>query len=247
MDAIYTQVKEQGQLFYHKNYRSFHHGYTTAFDSGNIQLISLDINDASKSALVSICFKGGNISQWSSRWFSSYIFQFGVAVSHDGQYIFAQTWKNGLFCLDSNTGELIWKTKSKRGITNIFVNDTTVLCHQHEHALQLIDIKTGEVLQEKRTATAWGFTAIDHRHIVCQVTAKRWEIIDTANLHTVATFSHREFTNRHEDFCVNHIEIQDSQLIIKGFKNQWDLSSNPPSRLPNLEFTHSLMLKLPKD
>lgn len=247
MDALYKQMKEQGQLFFHKNYHSFHHGYTTAFDFGKIQLISFEINEVTRRALVSVYFKNGSISQWTSKWISSYIFQFGAAVSPNGQYIFAQTWENGLVCLDSNTGELIWKTKSRRGITNIFVNDTTVLCHQHGHALQLIDIKTGEVLQEKRPATAWGFTAIDHRHIVCQVTAKRWEVIDTANLHTVAAFSHREFTNRHEDYCVNHIEFKGTQLLIRGFKNQWDASSDPPSRLPNLEFTHNLSLEFPED
>ena len=243
MNELYERAKEHGQVVFHKNYCLFNDHKLTAFDTGSIRLISLEMPCGSDVALVSVLFHDGSCSQWSSKWVTPYIFQFGVAASADGKCLFAQTWENGLVCLDARTGEKVWKSKSRRGITNLFVNDTTVLCHQHEHALLLVDIHTGQVLLEKRPVTAWGFTAISHSHIVCQVTARRWEVIDTETLDTKAVFSHRDFTNGHEDYCVNDIHLDGDVLIVRGFKNVWDRAFVPPKRLPNLEFEHHLNLQ----
>lgn len=176
---------------------------------------------------------------WKSKWLSSYLVQFGISVSFDGNYVFVQTWENGLLCLDSHTGKVIWRTKSKRGITNIFVNENTILCHQHERTLQLLDIHTGEVLLEKRPATAWGFTALDHKHIICQVTARRWELTDAQTLETKESFSNKDFTGGHTDYCVNKIvRAEDGKIRVSGFQNVWDDTVKPAVRLPNLEFEH---------
>lgn len=244
MDELYTQAKEYGRPFFHRNYCLFNNHNVTAIDTGAIRLISIDAHCDSRESYVTVLFADGSRSQWSTKWLTTYNFQFGVAVSFDGKYLFAQTWENGLFCLDSHTGESIWKTKSKRGITNLFVNDNTILCHQQERALQLIDLHTGEILKEKRPATAWGFTQISNRHIVCQVTARRWELINAETLETTAVFSHREFTDGHEDYCVNNIRLDGNVLIVRGFKNVWDNSSVPPQKLPNLEFEHHLSIEL---
>ena len=247
VNELYNKAKEQGQLFFHKNYCLFNNHNITAFDAGKVRLISIETvckPYESEPSLVSVLFDDGNCSQWSSKWLTPYIFQFGVAVSFDGKFLFAQTWENGLICLDARTGEKVWKSKSKRGITNVFMNDSTILCHQSQRALQLIDIHTGEVLKEKRPATAWGFESISHNHIVCQVTAKRWEIIDAETLETKAIFSHRDFTGGYEDYCVNYICLDNNVLIVRGFKNAWDNSSDPPKMLPNLEFEHHINIEL---
>lgn len=244
MNELYNQAIEHGRVFFHKNYRLFNNHNVTAFDAGAVRLISIDFDCELEESTVTVLFSDGSSSQWTTKWLTPYIVQFGVAVSFDGKYLLAQTWESGLLCLDSRTGERVWKTKSKRGITNLFVNDNTILCHQRERALQLIDLHTGEVLKEKRPATAWGFTSIDHNHIVCQVTAKRWEVIDAETLETKATFSHRDFTGRHEDYIVNHIRLDGSILTARGFKNIMDDSSSSPKLLPNLEFEQHLNIEL---
>lgn len=181
MAEIYKQIKQHGKKVFHRNYCLYHKNNITVYDSGAILSVSFEQGQRELSS-VKVCFKDGRISEWETKWLDPYIYQFGVAVSYDGKYVFAQTWENGLQCLDATTGERSWRTKSKRGITNIFVNKDTILCHQRERALQLIDIYTGEVLREKRPATAWGFTAIDNERILCQVKVNRWEIIDTETL-----------------------------------------------------------------
>ena len=244
MLELYNKAKEHGQPFFHKHYCLFNNHNISAFDGGAIKLISIDYDCALEKSVVTVLFVDGSYSQWTTKWITPYNYQFGVAVSFDGKYLFAQTWESGLLCLDSHTGERIWKTKSKRGITNLFVNDSTILCHQRGRALQLIDLHTGEVLKEKRPATAWGFTSISSSHIVCQVTARRWEIIDVETLETKAIFSHRDFTCGHEDYCVNYIRLDDNVLIVRGFNNIWDNSSIPPKMLPNLEFEHHINIEL---
>lgn len=254
MTELYKLTKENGDIVFHGKYclYKYHKAtayFTIAFDAGAIRLIILDSsydpeNYGAQITYVTVLFEDGSISAWKTKWLSSYNYQFGVASSFDGKYIFIQTWENGLFCLDAHTGEKIWRTKSKRGITDIFVNGSTLLVHQRERALQLIDIRTGEILKEKRPATAWGFTAIDHRHIVCQVTARQWEIIDAESLETKIVFTHRDFTGGHENYCINHIKIDGQELVVRGFQNVWDNTVKPAKMLPNLEFEHRILVDL---
>lgn len=239
MDNEKRPVKVEEDPVFHKEYRLFKNGQITTFDSGAIQRICLDFSSDSSSTDVQIDFANAETFRWNTKWLSSYTIQFGVAASFDGRYLFAQTWKNGLLCLDAQTGEIIWRTKSKRGITSVFVSDHTVLCHLREHSLQLLDIHTGELLAEKTPATAWKFTALDHEHIICQVTAKRWELIDAQTLETRKVFSHKAFTGGHTDYCISKIvRTPDGRIKVSGFKNVWDDSVSPPIMLPNLEFEH---------
>ncbi len=190
---------------------------------------------------IAVQYRSGEQYTWETKHIDEYnIGQFGIAVSTDGTMVFAQTWDNGLFCLDAKTGIRIWKTKSRRGITNIFVNDDTITVQLHDYVMQLIDIKTGTVIKEKRPCTAWGFTSLNNRYIVCQVTARKWEIIEAETLETKESFTHREFTGGHTDFCVNNIELCDNGKIrVAGFKNVFRDSENSQINA-NIVFEHFL-------
>lgn len=240
MVELYRNTIEQGRPVFHGTYCLHNNNTAMVYDRGGIRCITIERGEVTA---VHVYFADGTEAQWNTKWVSSYNYQFGLAVSLDGKYVFVQTWEYGLFCLDSRTGQQIWRTKSKRGITNIFVNEDTILCHQHERALQLLDIHTGEVLQEKRPATAWGFTAIDHRHIVCHVTARRWEVIDARTLEVKQSFSHKEFTAGHENFRVKPKGLAGNDLLVRGFRNVWDQTVSPPKPLPNEEFENRVELE----
>ncbi|MDO5444132.1 MAG: PQQ-binding-like beta-propeller repeat protein [Eubacteriales bacterium] len=194
---------------------------------------------------VTVTYRNGNCYKWTisaNCCGNSYLQQFGVTVSYDGRFLFCQTWERGLYALDARTGATVWKTRSKRGITSVFANRDTLICCQHNRALQLLDMNTGEVLKEVRT-TAWGFTAIDSKRIVCQVYEKKWCVIDAEALDILRTFSSNEFTDNHADYRVNFIQlINENTLQISGFQNVWDDSTKPPKRLPNLVFTNYIVL-----
>lgn len=239
MVDTYQKAVTNGCRVFHKPYCLYNDGQSIAYDRGAIRYISLDFPIGSSNAEIQVKYASGEVFSWKTKWLSSYTLQFGIAVSLDGKHVFAQTWENGLFCLNAHTGETVWRTKSRRGITSIFVNEDTVLCCQREHALQLRNIRTGEVISEKRPATAWGFTALDHQHIICQVTAKRWEILDAQTLETKESFSHKLFTGGHEDYAIHSIDLAPhGEIKVCGFKNVWDTSVKPAVMLPNLQFEH---------
>ena len=182
------------ELFYHKRYSS-HFEFsetkeavisTLIYEDCAIKKITYSYIRAKKQLSdIEIFFSNGERSKWNAdKLDSAYIRQFGISVSNDGKRVFFQTWENGLYCFDSHSGEKLWRTKSKRGITNIFVNDETLCCMQREKALQLIDIRTGDVLKEKKAAD-WGFTALDHNRIECQTSARKREIIDPETLESI--------------------------------------------------------------
>ena len=126
---------------------------------------------------VTVAYRSGEQYCWETKYLEvGYVRQFGVAVTADGNSVFAQTWENGLYCLDARTGDKRWRTKSRRGVTNVFVGKDYILCQQHNRALQLLDIQTGEVLSERRV-TLWGFTSLNLRYIACEARVARWEFI----------------------------------------------------------------------
>ena len=236
---------------HHKNYvlsSSKDQPWVYVYSAGEIESTQIIFTEGDLPNTVVVKYRSGEAYSWQNKYISSYIDQFGIAVSSDENMVFIQTWENGLFAVNAKTGEQIWKTKSRRGITNIFVNDTSLTVYQHDYAMQLLDIKTGEVIKEKRPATSWGFTSLDNRHFVCQVTARKWEIIEAETLNTKESFTHKEFTGNHTDFCINRIHLNDNGLIcVRGFQNAWDNSTVPPKMLPNIEFEYLLESNYLKD
>lgn len=145
-------------------------------------------------SLLTVEYRDGSVYQWHCENITSYnTQQFGISVSRDGRYVFAQSWEKGLFCYHAKTGALAWRTKRRLGITNVHVNEHTLVVHQHDKALQLLDMETGEVIAEKKPARAWGFQTLDENHILCHTTARNWEIIRTTDLVTVENIPHKKF------------------------------------------------------
>ena len=239
------------RIKYHKNYciyLSYNNPWLYQYSHGSIESVHMILDNKSSERAIVVKQRSGETYTWNSKYFNSYIDQFGIAVSFDGTRIFAQTWENGLFCFNAVTGERIWRTKSRRGITDIFVNDDTITVQLHDYAMQLLDINTGEVIKEKRPSTAWGFTALDNKYIICHTTARKWELIEANTLEVVETFTQKEFTNNHVHFCINHISLnEDGTICVKGFQNVWDNSTSPPTRLPNIEFESHIKSKVLSD
>ena len=235
---------------HHKNYSIYsdEKGLINYYSNGPIESLKVEYGKfdntlkKDRPSKIIITFKDGSVYCWETIYIDYYnVGQYGIAVSNDGTKVFAQTWENGMFCFDLKTGDKIWKTKSRRGITNVFVGDNTITVILHNYSMQVLDIDTGEVLIEKRPCTAHGFKTLNNKYIVCQVTARRWELIEAETLETKETFKHKEFTNNHTDYVVNHVSLcENGDICVKGFKNVFDDSFKPAKRLPNLYFEHNL-------
>ncbi len=158
--------------------------YFTAYENLPISYIWIDLN----SSEIKVYYKDGSVAGWINSFFDAYITQFGVSVSKDGKYIFAQTWENGLYCLSSVTGETVWRTKNKSAIKDIYVNDKTVAVNNGDKKLKLLDINTGEVICERKVNIN-EFCAVDETRFMCRTTTKKWEIVDSTTLETTDAFS----------------------------------------------------------
>ena len=165
---------------------------TCRYETGGIAAIHLEFQSADLPTLVTVSFRDGGEARWECKYLDGYHRQFGVSVSRDGSRVFAQTWEMGVLCFDSRTGQRLWKTKSRRGVTTMVANEKTLCCHRHEYALQLLDMETGEVLVEKRPAKSWGADILTERYLLCRTTARKCEIICTEDLRVVASLTRSE-------------------------------------------------------
>ena len=228
----------KNETIYHKHYTvSWDYGDWCCNYSGNpIRNIQLQWSNTGVNE-VTVNYRTGESYTWKCKYISSYIGQFGVSVSSDGEKLFVQTWETGLFCFHARTGERIWRTKSRRGVTDIFVGDTTLTVQRHDYGMELISIETGEVLRELRPYGAWGFTAVNNRYLISGV--RKWDLIEAETLEIKERFSNKDFTGGHADYTVNHISIDKAgRICVRGFQNVWDESVKPPKMLHNLEFEH---------
>ena len=196
---------------------------------------------------VVIEYRDGRVFEWLEKndLNNAYNGQFGLSVSLDGRFVFVQSWEKGLFCSNAQTGDLVWRTKRRFGITNIYVNEKTVLCHQHDKALQLLDIETGEVIKEKTPARDWGFTYLKEGYIICHTSARKWEIIRTEDLETVEEIPDKLFGKG--EWCINSIRLTEkNKLVWRGFQNEFDDSDNdndseyPPETTGEVKITEEL-------
>lgn len=193
----------------------------TSYFSGSIERVYVISPHPDEENTVEVLFRDGSQYSWKNKHISiAYHRQFGTSVSRDGRFLFVQTWDKGLFCYEAKTGKQVWRTKRRLGITNIFVNEATVLVHQHDKALQLLDMETGEVLQEKKPARAWGFYYLDDRHILCHTCAKHWEIIRTEDLETVEIIPAKEFPD--EGWCIRSVFPEKGTIKYQAFRNVWE-------------------------
>ena len=150
---------------------------------------------------VTVYFSNGAIAEWENNVINGYNIQFPVSVSRDGERVFIQTWESGLHCLSAKTGEKLWRTKSREGITTIYVNDSTVCAMAHDKAFRLLDVETGELIKERKPARAWKFHPVDSTHIMCQTTARIWEVIDTVTLESVEEIPAKDKKAVEERLC----------------------------------------------
>lgn len=192
-----------------------------AYHTGEIASILITRSPARR---VCVTWRDGRTAEWLNAKLDvggAYQEQFGVSVTADGRCLFVQTWDNGLHCLDASTGTCIWRSKSRRCVTSLMVGTDTLVAHQREHALLLMDLRTGEVLKEKRPARAWDFYPLSPDCFICQTTTRQWEIIRTADLETVQVIPQALFpeTQGDQPWCIRDVWLEGRQLWCSAFRS----------------------------
>ncbi len=117
-------------------------------------------------------------------YFTGYV-MYGIPVSKDGRFVFAQQDMNGLLALDAKDGHVVWKTASKAEYSHVLVRDTHLCCSKSRNEIQLIDIETGEVTKSHKTPFDNRFEVITDDYIVNHTKGKTWEVISSDTLEVV--------------------------------------------------------------
>ena len=102
---------------------------------------------------------------------------YGIPVSKDGRYIFAQQDMRGLVCLDATNGDFVWKTESRAEYSHVLVGDDFLCCSKGKNEIQLINIENGSVIQTYRTPFDNRFEVLTDDIILNHTRSKSWEVL----------------------------------------------------------------------
>lgn len=154
------------------------------YTEGKIQKVNIT-GEFGKPSLVEI-FLNDEIYSWqSSDIYKVGYMMYGIPVSKDGRFIFAQQDMKGLLCLDTKDGHVIWKTQSKAEYSHVLVCNTHLCCAKSKNEIQLIDIESGNVIKSYKTPFDNRFEVITDRFIVNHTKSKSWEVLSSETLDVV--------------------------------------------------------------
>ena len=147
-----------------------------------------------KTCTVTVSTSIGETHIWSSTdiYFTAFI-MYGISVSKDGRFLFAQQDMNGLKCLDLLSGKLIWKTKTHAEISHVFVRDNAICCSKSRNEILLYDIETGELLLSRKASYDNRFDVLNDKFIMIRTSSKCLEVIDADTLETAEIIEQSEF------------------------------------------------------
>ena len=148
--------------------------------------------DSSNCTVVVTDLSGKKVT-WSSTeiYFTAFI-MYGISISKDGRFIFAQQNMNGLKCFELLSGKPVWKTKTRAEISHVFVRENAICCSKSRNEIVLFDIKTGNELLSRKVAYDNRFDVLNDKFILNHSFSGRWEVIDADTLETTETVSQHE-------------------------------------------------------
>ena len=160
------------------------------YQVGKIQKVDVSVDDSDRTRAFVKVFIDDAMHEWQSDkiYLTGYI-MYGIPVSKDGRFVFAQQDMNGLVCLDAITGDVIWKTKSKAEISHIWVGNQYLCVSKSRNEIQLIDIDTGAVVKSYHTPFDNRFEVLTDNIILNHTRSKFWEIISCDDLKVLQTIS----------------------------------------------------------
>lgn len=149
----------------------------------------------------------------------SYLKQFGISISENGEYFFIQSWEKGLFCFHMQDGSLLWHYKTKHAY-DLVVRKNHIVCLFFGLCVSVIEISSGKMVSRfPLSSYSTCFVPItDERYIVGPKRGK-YLILDE-NLSIVSSIPIETFNPRG---CTTFLLLQayftPDGLLISGFEH----------------------------
>lgn len=168
------------------------------YTAGEVAAVEVEKGTYQRCCDVLVRYRSGDHFRWGSELVSLSAFSlYGIAISTDGEFLFAQQVRGGLICLELRTGAVVWKTKSKAAYTHIYVNRDTICCAKGKEEIQLIEIAGGKVLVSHKVSCSNRFETLDENKIINQSFSKHWEVLNPETLEVVESISMRDVDQRY--------------------------------------------------
>ena len=167
----------------------------TYYTQGPVSSVEAILSDYdNKTCTVTVTTSIGEKHTWASTdiYFTAFI-MYGISISKDGRFLFAQQDMNGLKCLDLISGKLIWKTKTRAEISHVFVRDNAICCSKSRNEILLYDIETGELLLSRKASYDNRFDVLNDKFILIRTSSKLLEVVDADTLETSEIIEQCEF------------------------------------------------------
>ena len=168
------------------------------YSKGKIQKVDVRIDEEGVSSVTVLSVEGEFLWTTDKIFIVAYM-MFGIPVSQDGKYLFAQQDRRGMICFEAMTGKVVWKTKSKAEISHVLVRKDHLCCSKARDEIQLIDIESGEILKSYRTPFDNRFKVLSDDIIFNHTRAKSWEVLSAENLEIIETILDSEIWQRRND------------------------------------------------
>ena len=168
------------------------------YTAGEVAAVEVESSPNQRCCDVLVRYRSGEHFRWGSELVSLSAFSlYGIAISADGAFLFAQQDRGSLMCLELRTGGVVWKTKSKSVYSHIYVNRDTICWAKGKGEIQLIEIASGKVLVSHKVSCSNRFEVLDENTIINQSFSKRWEVLNPATLEVVESISLRDVDQKH--------------------------------------------------
>lgn len=152
----------------------------------------------------------------------AYNSQFGITLTDDGTRFFVQSWETGLFCFETETGNLLWHNKQKKAY-HLATVGTTLLCHYKGKCISIINVETGLPIRSYPLALGATFKPLCRDYYLVGPKRGYYEILDS-NLERRAKIA-KEKLNPYamDNFIIQNASLTEGGITIEGVEYMSEL------------------------
>lgn len=125
-------------------------------------------------SIITCYFRDGNIIEFDFPDDShSYCAQLGLSATQDGKYIFIPVWEGGLYCYETQTGNLVWIQRAGK-IGRIIANKDKIFCARMDVGIEVRAVLNWDLIGKiPCTDVEMQFQRLDEEHFVYRNRTKK--------------------------------------------------------------------------
>lgn len=187
-------------------------------DTDAIERVELLYDDG----LCTIRFRDGTVSAFQRRWGTYHVAYYGLRFTPDGRRMFTGSWSDGVFALDTRSGETVWHYKCTK-IRELFLCKDGVLALRVGKALCKLDRSTGALLGEVSGSALESCFPLNEQLVLLDGKYGKLCVVDTDSMTIVQKFAAAVYNpNRCSSLLIQDARLKDGEVLISGLEKYPD-------------------------